>query len=118
MPRPIPASSRYQTARLAQEGGLNGPNVSMSGYTRVSIADGRQDHDPQCHEVMAISVDPKRIYQDNMWGSCDSRPGLNACLAVLAFVVTLVVWNFDLLGRGLRHLVNTLGELTARGIGL
>src|SRR6476619_1517360 len=31
---------------------------------------------------------------------------------------TLVVWKLDRLGRNLRHLVNTIHDLTARGVGL
>ncbi|UYV15948.1 recombinase family protein [Porphyrobacter sp. ULC335] len=59
-------------------------NVSMIGYTRVSKADGRQVHDLQRDALIAAGVDPKRIYQDSISGARDCRPGLNACLAVLA----------------------------------
>lgn len=31
---------------------------------------------------------------------------------------TLAIWTLDRLSRNLRHLVNTVGELSARGIGL
>lgn len=93
-------------------------NVSMVGYTRVSKADGSQVHHLQHDALIAAGVDPKRIYKDNISGTRDSRPGLDACLAVLAPGDTLVIWKLDRLGRSLRHLVNTVGELTARGIGL
>ena len=93
-------------------------NVSMIGYTRVSKADGSQVHHLQHDALIAAGVDPKRIYQDSISGSRDNRPGLDACLAALAPGDTLVIWKLDRLGRSLRHLVNTVGELTARGIGL
>ena len=93
-------------------------NVSMIGYTRVSKADGSQVHHLQHDALIAAGVDPKRIYQDSISGARDSRPGLDACLAALAPGDTLVIWKLDRLGRSLRHLVNTVGELTARGIGL
>ena len=86
-------------------------NVSMIGYTRVSKADGRQVHDLQRDALIAAGVDPKRIYQDSISGARDSRPGLDACLAVLAPGDTLVIWKLDRLGRSLSHLlaiVNTL----------
>ena len=93
-------------------------NASMIGYTRVSKADGSQVHHLQHDALIAAGVDPKRIYQDSISGARDSRPGLDACLAALAPGDTLVIWKLDRLGRSLRHLVNTVGELTARGIGL
>jgi DNA invertase Pin-like site-specific DNA recombinase len=92
--------------------------VSMIGYTRVSKADGSQVHHLQHDALVAAGVDPKRIYKDSISGTRDSRPGLDACLAALAPGDTLVIWKLDRLGRSLRHLVNTVGELTARGIGL
>lgn len=93
-------------------------NVSMVGYTRVSKADGSQVHHLQHDALVAAGVDPKRIYKDSISGTRDSRPGLDACIAALVPGDTLVIWKLDRLGRSLRHLVNTVGELTARGIGL
>ena len=67
---------------------------------------------------LAAGVDPKRIYQDSISGADGSRPGLDACLAVLAPGNMLVIWKLDRLGCSPRHLANTVDELTARGIGL
>ena len=53
-------------------------NGSMSGYTRVSKADGRQVHDLQFDALIAAGVDPKRIYQDSISGAGDCRRGLTA----------------------------------------
>jgi DNA invertase Pin-like site-specific DNA recombinase len=43
---------------------------------------------------------------------------LAACLQSLREGDTLVVWKLDRLGRNLRHLVNTVHDLTTGGIGL
>jgi DNA invertase Pin-like site-specific DNA recombinase len=43
---------------------------------------------------------------------------LAACLKALREGDTLVLWKLDRLGRHLRHLVNTVHDLTARGVGL
>jgi DNA invertase Pin-like site-specific DNA recombinase len=43
---------------------------------------------------------------------------LAECLKSLRAGDTLVVWKLDRLGRDLHHLVNTVHDLTARGIGL
>ena len=47
-----------------------------------------------------------------------TAPGLASCLKALRDGDTLVVWKLDRLGRNLHHLVNTVHDLTARGVGL
>lgn len=48
----------------------------------------------------------------------NDRPSLDAALKALREGDTLVVWKLDRLGRSLRHLINTMHDLTHRGIGL
>lgn len=88
------------------------------GYMRVSKADGSQTTDLQRDALLAADVDPARLYEDLASGRLDSRPGLEATLKALRPGDTLVVWKLDRLGRSLRHLVNTVHDLTQRGIGL
>jgi DNA invertase Pin-like site-specific DNA recombinase len=45
------------------------------------------------------------------------RPQLDACLAKLQQVGTLVVWRLDRLGRSMHHLVELIEELRNRGVG-
>ena len=44
--------------------------------------------------------------------------GLDSCLRALRKGDVLVVWKLDRLGRNLAHLVNTVQDLSARGVGL
>jgi DNA invertase Pin-like site-specific DNA recombinase len=90
----------------------------LVGYVRVSKADGSQVTDLQRDALLAAGVDPGNIYEDMTSGRRDDRPGLTACLKALRERDTLIVWKLDRLGRDLRHLVNTVHELTTRGIGL
>ena len=90
----------------------------LIGYMRVSKADGSQTTDLQRDALLAADVDPSRLYEDLASGKLDSRPGLEATLKALRPGDTLVVWKLDRLGRNLRHLVNTVHDLTQRGIGL
>src|SRR5689334_2350849 len=87
------------------------------GYMRVSRADGSQVLDLQRDALLAAGVEPEHLYQDLASGRRDDRPGLTACLKALRDGDTLVVWKLDRLGRDLRHLVNTVHDLTARGVG-
>ena len=92
--------------------------LMLVGYVRVSKADGSQVTDSQRDALLAAGVGRAHIYEDMTSGRRDDRPGLAACLKALRPRDTLVVWKLDRLGRDLRHLVNTVHELTTRGIGL
>jgi DNA invertase Pin-like site-specific DNA recombinase len=90
----------------------------LVGYMRVSKADGSQNTDLQRDALIAAGVPPESIYEDQASGKKDDRPGLAACLKALRSGDTLLVWKLDRLGRDLRHLVNTVHDLTVRGVGL
>jgi DNA invertase Pin-like site-specific DNA recombinase len=90
----------------------------LVGYMRVSKADGSQTVELQRDALLAAGVDAAQLYQDRASGRRDDRPGLAACLKALRDGDTLVVWKLDRLGRNLHHLVTTVHELTARGVGL
>ena len=89
----------------------------LIGYMRVSKADGSQTLDLQQDALLTAGVDFEHIYSDKASGSCDERPGLEACLKALRQEDTLVVWKLDRLGRSLRHLVNTIDNLQKNDIG-
>ena len=90
----------------------------LIGYVRVSKSDGSQTLAPQRDAMLAAGVDAGRIYEDLASGRHDARPGLIACLKALQPGNTLVLWKLDRLGRDLRHLVNAVEDLRARGVGL
>ncbi len=87
------------------------------GYARVSKADGSQVLDLQQDALIDAGVKSEHIYSDQISGKKDQRPGLEACLKALRQGDTLVVWKLDRLGRSLKHLVNTIQELSERGVG-
>jgi DNA invertase Pin-like site-specific DNA recombinase len=89
----------------------------LVAYIRVSKADGSQVTDLQRDALLSAGVDARHFYEDAGSGKQDDRPGLAACLKALREGDTLVVWKLDRLGRDLRHLVNTVHDLTASGIG-
>ena len=90
----------------------------LIGYMRVSKSDGSQNTDPQYDGLIEAGVHPDHLYEDKASGKTEDRPGLQACLKALRSGDVLYVWKLDRLGRNLRHLVNTIHDLTTRGIGL
>ena len=90
----------------------------LIGYMRVSKSDGSQTTNLQQDALIAASVKEDNIYEDRASGRLDARPGLDAMLKAIREGDTLVIWKLDLLGLNLRHLVNTIYDLTTRGIGL
>ncbi|MBI1184757.1 transposon DNA-invertase [bacterium] len=89
----------------------------MIGYVRVSKADGTQALDLQKDTLIQAGVDFQHIYEDFVSGKQTQRPGLDACLKALREGDVLVVWKLDRLGRDLKHLVNTVHDLSEHGIG-
>lgn len=85
---------------------------------RVSKADGSQTNNLQHDALIAAGVMPDHLYEDSASGKREDRPGFTTCLKALREGDTLVVWKLDRLGRDLRHLINTVHDMTGRGIGL
>src|SRR3954462_15589167 len=83
------------------------------GYARVST--GEQTLDLQQDALSAAGCDS--IYTDVISGTKESRPGLDEALSYIRKGDTLVVWRLDRLGRSLRHLIETVADLHARGVG-
>jgi DNA invertase Pin-like site-specific DNA recombinase len=92
--------------------------MTMIGYMRVSKSDGSQTLDMQRDALIEAGVLPEAIYEDFASGKKDDRPGLAACLKALRKGDVLVIWKLDRLGRSLRHLVEVVHTLDARGVGL
>lgn len=89
----------------------------LIGYMRVSKADGSQVLDMQRDALLAAGIEADHMYEDLASGSLDTRPGLINCLKALRAGDTLLVWKLDRLGRNLRHLINTVHELTTKDVG-
>lgn len=84
------------------------------GYARVSSVD--QNLELQLDALEAEGCD--RIFEDRLSGAVAQRPGLVEAVSHLRTGDTLVVWRLDRLGRSLRHLIEVVGDLEERGIGL
>ncbi len=59
-----------------------------------------------------------KTFSDVMSGARDDRPGLAALLDYVREGDTVVVWKLDRLGRNTLHILETVKELTERGITL
>jgi DNA invertase Pin-like site-specific DNA recombinase len=88
----------------------------LVGYMRVSTAE--QSLALQRDALVAAGVAPDRLYEDTCSGTVANRPGLARALDVLRPDDALVVWKLDRIGRSLAHVVELVGALQAKGIGL
>lgn len=88
----------------------------LIGYMRVSTAE--QSPALQRDALLVAGVEPGRIYEDTCSGAVAERPGLARALDVLRAGDALVVWKLDRIGRSLAHVVELVGALQARGVGL
>jgi len=85
----------------------------LIGYARISTHD----------QTLALQQDAlekvgcEKIFTDRVSGTKAQRIGLTEGLSHLREGDTLVVWRLDRLGRSLRHLIDTITELNARGVG-
>src|SRR5512132_3617341 len=114
----VRAQKRQRQPRRKNGRLRDNPSGPLIGYMRVSKADGSQVLGLQRDALLAAGVTERHLYSDTASGKKDDRPGLAACLQALRDGDTLIVWKLDRLGRSLRHLVNTVHDLTSRGIGL
>lgn len=84
------------------------------GYARVSTRDQKADL-----QVDALKqAGCERIYQDIASGAKSARPELDKLLANVRPGDAVVIWKLDRLGRSLKHLVELVGELAERKVGL
>ena len=84
------------------------------GYTRVSTV--AQTLEQQEAALKAAGVN--KTFSDVMSGARDDRPGLAELLAYVREGDTVVVWKLDRLGRNMLHILQTVKELTERGVTL
>lgn len=82
------------------------------GYARVSTLD----------QKLALQKDAlakagcKKLFADVASGATDARKGLIEAISYVRDGDVLVVWRLDRLGRSLRHLIETVNDLSKRGV--
>ena len=86
----------------------------LIGYARVSTDD--QNLDLQ-HDALE-NAGCEKFYDDHMTGSKINRPGLDAAIDFARHGDIIVVWRLDRLSRSLKDLIEMVGKLDEKGIGL
>ena len=84
------------------------------GYARVSRDD--QNLDLQRDALLAAGCE--KILDDRISGARVDRPGLEKALELARAGDVLVVWRLDRLGRSVKNLIEIMGTLESRKIGL
>jgi DNA invertase Pin-like site-specific DNA recombinase len=84
------------------------------GYTRVSSVAQTLDQQQAALDAAGVA----KTFSDVMSGARDDRPGLAELMAYVRHGDTVVVWKLDRLGRNMMHILQTVKELTNRGVTL
>jgi DNA invertase Pin-like site-specific DNA recombinase len=84
------------------------------GYTRVSTVAQTLDQQQAALEAAGVT----KTFSDTMSGARDDRPGLAELMAYVREGDTVVVWKLDRLGRNMMHILQTVRDLTDRGVTL
>ena len=84
------------------------------GYVRVSTP----DQNPNLQHDALTEAGCEKILVDRVSGTVRERPGLEKIKELLREGDTLVIWRLDRLGRSLRDLIEWVGYLEQRGVGL
>jgi DNA invertase Pin-like site-specific DNA recombinase len=84
------------------------------GYARVSTRD--QNLELQLDALTKAGCD--LIYQEKVSGARANRPELDQLLNQLRAGDTVYIYKLDRLGRSLKHLLQVVGDLQQRGVGL
>jgi DNA invertase Pin-like site-specific DNA recombinase len=83
------------------------------GYARVSTS----DQNLHMQEDALKSDGCEQIFHDIASGAKTERPGLEEALGYAREGDLIVVWKLDRLGRSIQHLIQTIKNLSDKGIG-
>jgi len=82
------------------------------GYARVSTT----DQNLSLQKDALLKADCEKIYEDEISGTREHRPGLSKALELLREGDTLIVWKLDRLGRSVKNLIALISDLNVKGI--
>jgi DNA invertase Pin-like site-specific DNA recombinase len=82
------------------------------GYARVST----EGQNPAMQLAALKQAGCKIVFKDEVTGAHVNRPALARCLNALGTDDTLIVWEFDRLGRSLRDLIHMPDDFKHRGV--
>lgn len=85
----------------------------LIGYARISTSDQSLDLQKDALKVAGC----KKIFSEIASGAKSQRVELEKALEYVRQGDTLVVWRLDRLGRTLKHLIEFINEMEAKGIG-
>ncbi|WP_168598908.1 recombinase family protein [Rhizobium sp. SG570] len=87
--------------------------MTAIGYARVSTGD--EDTALQLDALRTAGCE--RLFEDKASGVRTDRPGLTEAIRYARDGDTLTVWKLDRLGRSMKHLIEIVTELEAKGVG-